>query len=359
MYKNEHGELVMQNLSMREKIRFLREKNNLTQKELAELAGVTATAIYNWESGLTKPDRRSLQKLATALGTSVGYLIGEVPFWPRHCEIPEQERTLEQADAIRDQVYRMQDMHYEDSMSMGHYRDPELGIHKIFKDMERMIKAIEHCYQNYTECDARTLSANVDAYKEIVRVIRVTQPWENLWLFAEEPKAVKSTLSEKIRRLRKDKKLSQSDLAHMVGVTRSAVYYWESGRFQPDRSSLKKIAEAFRTTVDYLLEEIDPPVTCSSDSPSDMDSPPYATDSESQRQNEDEAQWDIYYGDPEVGIYAIIGDLKRMRESTIRYFKHYTENILNTLEAKVDSLKELMIDVCIKQPWKHHDTSKQ
>ena len=57
--------------SMRTAIRALRRKANLTQRELAELLAVDQSAISQWETGRTLPDREKLPKLAQVLGVSI------------------------------------------------------------------------------------------------------------------------------------------------------------------------------------------------------------------------------------------------------------------------------------------------
>jgi transcriptional regulator with XRE-family HTH domain len=44
-------------------VRELREKLDLTQEELARELGVTMMVVSRWERGLSKPSRRSFQKL--------------------------------------------------------------------------------------------------------------------------------------------------------------------------------------------------------------------------------------------------------------------------------------------------------
>lgn len=50
------------------RIKELREKAELTQKELADKAGVSQRAISHWEQGLREPGLGAAQALAAALG---------------------------------------------------------------------------------------------------------------------------------------------------------------------------------------------------------------------------------------------------------------------------------------------------
>lgn len=60
-------------------------------------------------------------------------------------------------------------------------------------------------------------------------------------------------LAENIRRLRKEKSMTQEALAEALGVTSGAVYKWEAELSTPELSMLVKLAELFDTSVDTLL----------------------------------------------------------------------------------------------------------
>ena len=64
---------------------------------------------------------------------------------------------------------------------------------------------------------------------------------------------MKLSLSENIRSLRKQRKMTQEKLAEALGVTVGAVYKWESGQSQPELNLLVKMADFFDTSVDMLL----------------------------------------------------------------------------------------------------------
>ena len=58
---------------------------------------------------------------------------------------------------------------------------------------------------------------------------------------------------EKLQELRKQRGLTQEELAQVLFVSRAAVSKWESGRGYPNIESLKAIAKFFGLTVDELL----------------------------------------------------------------------------------------------------------
>ncbi|MCU9592248.1 MULTISPECIES: helix-turn-helix domain-containing protein [Bacillus subtilis group] len=60
-------------------------------------------------------------------------------------------------------------------------------------------------------------------------------------------------LSDRLVELRKSKELTQQGLADKLKITRSSLSQYEIGNRQPDYETLKKIADFFEVTTDYLL----------------------------------------------------------------------------------------------------------
>ena len=58
---------------------------------------------------------------------------------------------------------------------------------------------------------------------------------------------------EKLQELRKDRGLTQEELAEGLYVSRTAISKWESGRGYPSIDSLKEISKYFSVTLDELL----------------------------------------------------------------------------------------------------------
>jgi len=61
-------------------------------------------------------------------------------------------------------------------------------------------------------------------------------------------------LGANIKRLRLDKKMSQSDLCKRIAADRSYVSNLENGRKNPTLATIEKIARAFNVSVDELLK---------------------------------------------------------------------------------------------------------
>lgn len=63
-------------------------------------------------------------------------------------------------------------------------------------------------------------------------------------------------LSEKLQELRKEKGLTQEELAEALFVSRTAISKWESGASDPSTSNLLTLAKLFNTTAEELLREV-------------------------------------------------------------------------------------------------------
>lgn len=64
------------------------------------------------------------------------------------------------------------------------------------------------------------------------------------------------TFGEKVRSLRKEKKMSQQELASMVGVSYRTIRSWEvEGRFPKQNVLYQKLADALQCDVSYLMSE--------------------------------------------------------------------------------------------------------
>ena len=64
------------------------------------------------------------------------------------------------------------------------------------------------------------------------------------------------TFGEKVRSLRKERKMSQQELASMVGVSYRTIRSWEvEGRFPKQNVLYQKLADALQCDVSYLMSE--------------------------------------------------------------------------------------------------------
>lgn len=63
------------------------------------------------------------------------------------------------------------------------------------------------------------------------------------------------TIGEKIRELRKSKKISQEELAFQLGVSRQTIHKWEGSDARPGTDNLKLLCDYFKVSSDYFINE--------------------------------------------------------------------------------------------------------
>lgn len=59
--------------------------------------------------------------------------------------------------------------------------------------------------------------------------------------------------SQRLRELRKKRKMTQGELARLTGLSPSAIGMYEQNRRKPDTQTLKRFSEVFSVPVDYLI----------------------------------------------------------------------------------------------------------
>lgn len=61
-------------------------------------------------------------------------------------------------------------------------------------------------------------------------------------------------LGEKIKKLRKQKNITITDLGRLVDMSKSTVCSWEKGQRRPEYEELQKLAKIFGKSISYFLE---------------------------------------------------------------------------------------------------------
>ena len=62
-----------------------------------------------------------------------------------------------------------------------------------------------------------------------------------------------NTFAERLKLLRTEKGLSQSQLAKETGLSQAAINYWEACERQPSAQAVITLAKYFNVSTDYLL----------------------------------------------------------------------------------------------------------
>lgn len=87
-------------------------------------------------------------------------------------------------------------------------------------------------------------------------------------------------LEEKLVHLRKEKGLTQLELAEAIKVSRQAVSKWESGKAIPSTEKLRGLSELYGVPVDFLFSDRE-------EKPEEVDSPPQKAENDSEKISKD------------------------------------------------------------------------
>ena len=66
---------------------------------------------------------------------------------------------------------------------------------------------------------------------------------------------IHENLAKKIYLLRKERNLSQEELAQKINVSRQSISKWESGDYLPELGKIIALSHFFEVTTDYLLKD--------------------------------------------------------------------------------------------------------
>ena len=66
-----------------------------------------------------------------------------------------------------------------------------------------------------------------------------------------------SAFSERIKELRQEKNLTQTQLGEIIGVKHFSIYSYEKGRACPEMKGLVALADYFGVSMDYLAGRTD------------------------------------------------------------------------------------------------------
>lgn len=67
------------------------------------------------------------------------------------------------------------------------------------------------------------------------------------------------SFGKRLRELREERSLSQLELSKMLNISNSTLSLYESDKRSPDQDMIRKIADFFDVSIDYLLDRNDDP----------------------------------------------------------------------------------------------------
>ena len=58
---------------------------------------------------------------------------------------------------------------------------------------------------------------------------------------------------ERLKQLRKEKGITQKELAYLLNTGQVRVWEWETGRYKPSMTAIIELTSIFKVSADYLL----------------------------------------------------------------------------------------------------------
>ncbi|MEK5425328.1 helix-turn-helix domain-containing protein [Cytobacillus sp. FSL R7-0680] len=123
-----------------ERLRELRKKNKLTQKQLGEFLDISESGYGYYEQGRNEPSLETIKKLAKKYDVTVSYLTGE----EKH-----EFNTKEEKDIAKQMEKIRQDLESQEGLSF--YGEPlsEEAMESLMESMEHMVKQTKRINRKY------------------------------------------------------------------------------------------------------------------------------------------------------------------------------------------------------------------
>lgn len=144
-------------MEIREILKSLRENNNLTQEQMAELIMVTRQAVSRWENGETQPNTDTLKILSKEFNISINTLLGS----PRQlicqcCGMPLNDDSF---------ISREQDGGYNEDYCKWCYSDGEFA----YKSKESLIEYLVSHMPNPDNLSDDERRTQFDSYLSLLK----------------------------------------------------------------------------------------------------------------------------------------------------------------------------------------------
>ena len=173
--------------------------------------------------------------------------------------------------------------------------------------------------------------------------------------------------SEKLQLIRKNKGLTQEELAEKLSVSRQAVAKWESGQVYPEITNLILISNLFNVTVDYLVRDQECMINCTDESNENIEQliefrleanvntyAVYANETESTRLDSHDFTYSngsYTYHDTYVGGEQFAGEEAIWYKGKVQYAMNYAGRVIGQ-QFSGDFLKEALRSADRKMPFR-------
>ena len=209
------------NVMLGKRITELRKACDMSQKELGEKLGLSASAIGMYEQGRREPGNAMLIAMENLFGVTVDYLLG----------VTDSTENAPELSVARKFGNRLRDLRVSE------------GITQL-----QMAVNLDTSKSNISKYEAGTVEPGMEKINEIARFFKVTTDY----LFGMETGG-NTMLGKRINELRKSSGMTQEELGKKLGVIKQTVSSWENDSSEPNHVATIALAKLFGVTTDYLL----------------------------------------------------------------------------------------------------------
>lgn len=207
------------------KVRMLR---GMTQKEFGELVGLVDSRVRQYEADIRTPKEDAIKKFAEVLSVPYESLM--------HYDVSNEKKLIQTLFEI-ERTY---------SIKIERFGEVEERYALAF-DNEKLNTFLEE-WKEYIDV-LRMLQDNADGIPEEFRCEYETWCYEYR---GDEVGENDNAISNNIKRIRKERRMTQTELAEKAGIHPVSIKKYETGRMTPTMESIEKIANALQCGIEHI-----------------------------------------------------------------------------------------------------------
>lgn len=210
-----------------ERLKELREKSGLTQKQVAEHLDITQSAYAQWETGRINPKKETIQKFADLFNVSYDYL------WHGTSE-PQTTNAITETNS-------------------GTFPERLKALRKeAGLTQKEVAKKLQMSQPQYARTENGGRKPNGETLEKFADFFNVSTDY---LLGKTQPRTELSVFPERLRQLRIETDLTQQELSKNLNVSQQIIGLWERGERKPKIEAITNIAEYFNVSPKYLIGE--------------------------------------------------------------------------------------------------------
>lgn len=225
--QSEHAQLSDDKI-FTERLKELREKSGLTQKQVAERLNISQSAYAQWETGKLNPKKETIQKFADLFNVSYDYL------WYGTSEAQITNAIIETNSGTFPE--RLRQLRTKADLTQ-----------------QQLADIVGTTQQNIAFWETGRQRPKQPSLVKLANYFNVSIDY--LLVGKAQPKKELSVFPERLRQLRIEADLTQQELAKNLNVSQQIIGLWERGERKPKIEAVTNIAEYFNVSPKYLIGE--------------------------------------------------------------------------------------------------------